>query len=84
MVRLPLVQRLIIAFTSPSRASDIEAHSRSWVMKCECGVETSIWDMGGVRYKAIGEQRTMGRCKACGKTFFGKLYRRHRDMRDDA
>jgi hypothetical protein len=40
--------------------------------------------MGGVRYKAVGEPRTMGRCKACGKAFFGKLYRRDCDPGDDA
>src|SRR5690606_32044589 len=38
--------------------------------------ETSIWEMGGIRWKAAGEPRRMGHCGTCERTFWGQVYRR--------
>ena len=65
-----LFQRLILAFVSDATARDMEAHSRAWKLVCSaCGGKTSIWDAGGIRWKAKGRPTTLTviRCSTCGK-----------------
>ena len=71
------VQKLFTGMFSPSTAADMEAHSRAWRLQCpNCGYEKSIWDMGGIRYKAIGNSRNFMRCVNCGKRSWHKMYKR--------
>jgi ribosomal protein S27E len=57
-------------------AAAMEAHSRAWLVRCpNCGHERSIWDLGGIRYKAVGNQRTLMRCEQCGKRGWHSVYR---------
>ena len=72
---MSLTQRLIKALVPARWFAAMEAHSRSWVMRCPCGYETSIWEMGGIRYRAAGNPRIMGRCAKCGQRQFGQLHR---------
>jgi hypothetical protein len=54
------MRRLRRAFLKimPQRwATAMEAESRRWMMQCPCGFEISIWDAGGLRYKATGRKR---------------------------
>ena len=45
----------------------VERESRAWAYECgQCGHRESVWDMGGIRYKASGEKSYRGRCPACG------------------
>ena len=53
----------------------LRSESESWVMRCPCGAETSVWDMGGIRWKATGEPRRMGKCSTCARVFWGTVYR---------
>lgn len=72
-------QRLILAFVSDATARDMEAHSRAWKLVCSaCGGMTSIWDAGGVRWKAKGKSTTMTiiRCSTCGKRTTHRLEHR--------
>lgn len=67
----------ILASVLPERwAASMEAESREWVMRCPCGHETSIWEMGGIRFKAAGNPHRMGLCAACGGRFWGQVYKR--------
>lgn len=45
------------------------AQSKAWLCVCSnCGFRRSVWDMGGIRYKASGgSQRTLLRCPNCGQ-----------------
>lgn len=70
-----LAHRVIRMLPSKWQGS-IEQESREWVMRCPCGTETSIWEMGGVRYKAAGNPVRSGRCAKCGQQFVGQVYRR--------
>ncbi len=71
----------ILASVLPERwAASMEAESREWVMRCPCGQETSIWDMGGIRFKAAGNPHRMGKCGVCGGRFWGKVYKRTDDL----
>ncbi|MFN9720816.1 MAG: serine/threonine-protein kinase [Planctomycetota bacterium] len=47
-------------------AESIEAESRAWKAICRCGCERSIWDLGGIRYRAFGETLRFLHCPKCG------------------
>ncbi len=53
----------------PARwAASMEAESRSWIMRCAgCGHAESVWDRGGIRWKAAGKPRVLRRCPNCGQ-----------------
>ena len=64
--------RALIARFLPDTSRQIEAESRSWMVRCpSCGHEISVWEAGGMRYKARGTPRKLGRCTQCD--FFGML-----------
>ncbi len=63
-----LIQRLILKLMPASKRQAIEAESRAWILKCDiCGSERSVWDMGGIRWKASGSPRERVKCVTCGK-----------------
>ncbi len=70
------LQRFVLRFVGDDTAAAMEAESRSWVLVGACGHETSVWDLGGIRYKAAGRPWTMGRCSSCGERVSGRLRRR--------
>ena len=61
------VQRLAKKLLPARTAAAMEAESREWRVLCACGHDRSIWDIGGIRYKAAGNPRTLMKCPACGK-----------------
>jgi hypothetical protein len=69
------LQEILATLLPDVWATSLESESRSWRMRCPCGAETSIWDMGGVRWKAAGHPRRLGTCSVCGREFLGKVYR---------
>ncbi len=71
---LSRTQRFFTRFAGAQAAAAIEAHSRAWMVQCpHCGFERSIWDLGGIRYKAAGNPRMLARCPGCGKTGWHKV-----------
>lgn len=55
----------------------MEAESREWIVHCpKCGHEVSVWDIGGIRYKAAGEPVWRRRCLGCGEVANLKVRRR--------
>lgn len=70
------VQKLLTGRASPSTAASMEAESRSWMVRCPyCGHERSVWEMGGVRYKAAGKSRQLRRCPQCKRLAWHIIYR---------
>ena len=69
------LQELLATLLPDAWAASMEDESRAWRMRCPCGEETSIWEMGGVRWKAAGQPRRLGKCGACGREFLGAVYR---------
>jgi hypothetical protein len=60
------VQKLILAAVPRSWAAAMEAESKAWIARCEsCGGERSIWDLGGIRWKAAGRPRRRFECPGC-------------------
>jgi hypothetical protein len=46
----------------------MERDSRRWVFDCRhCETTSSIWDVGGIRWKAAGTPRRGIKCPACGR-----------------
>jgi hypothetical protein len=58
-----------------SRAQELEAESRRWMMRGACGHEYSVWDAGGVRWKASGNPRAYRRCMICGQGSWHTIYK---------
>lgn len=72
---MPILRSLILKFVSYETAEKMEAESRKWKLKCNCGRETNYWDIGGLRYKAasIGK-KVMIRCPKCGLAWHDVYY----------
>ena len=68
MDELSGTQKFFKLFVSSATFADMEAESRMWKVKCpNCGNERSIWEMGGIRYKAAGNPRIYRPCPNCGQ-----------------
>lgn len=70
------VQKLVTALFPPSLAKDIEGESRTWMLRCPCGHERSVWEAGGIRAGAAGNPRRLMRCPSCGKLRWRTTYRK--------
>jgi len=70
------LQRFVLALAPKRWAADMEAESRTWLARCECGHELSIWEHGGIRWKAKGTPTRVMACPTCGKRTPHKIYRK--------
>ena len=62
---------IVMHFMSPKMKAEAEAESRQWIGICpRCQARSSVWDVGGVRYRAFGSKVTLVRCAHCGKAGF--------------
>lgn len=53
----------------------MEAELRIWRVRCpHCAAERSAWDAGWIRYKAAGTSYNYGRCPACRRFGWQKIY----------
>ncbi len=75
---MPTLTQRIVLRLMPRRAEAIERESREWFVICpNCGLERTIWDLGGVRYKASSRGKRSGlRCPSCGKRGMHRVERR--------
>jgi hypothetical protein len=70
------LQKLFVRLLPRAWAEDMEAESRAWMIRCTCGYEQSIWDAGGVRWKAAGNPKRLQRCAHCGNRTWHTVYRK--------
>ena len=61
------IQRLLQRLLPRRWAESMEAESRQWLVVCPCGESHSVWELGGIRWKAAGEPRRPLRCETCGE-----------------
>lgn len=62
-----LLQKFFMTILPRKWGEDMRAHSQAWRIRCcSCGASRSVWDAGGIRWKAasIGK-RTVGYCPHC-------------------
>ena len=77
-------QRTLTAIVPRRWAEDMEAESRSWMLHCKvCGLERSVWEMGGVRWKAAGRPSRLMHCSQCGRSTWHTLYRRQPELPEE-
>lgn len=70
------MQRFFTRFVDAETAAAMEAHSRAWLVECaHCGFTRSIWELGGIRYKATGNPRMLGSCPQCGQRGWHKVHK---------
>ncbi len=69
-----MAQRAAFAGASEERRAEIEYQSSMWMVACPCGWEQSVWDLGGVRYRAKGAKIQLRRCGACGRRELHQVY----------
>ncbi|MBE9029315.1 hypothetical protein IQ266_06005 [filamentous cyanobacterium LEGE 11480] len=71
------IQSLVKKYLPQSWSQALESESRTWVVECShCCAETSVWEMGGIRYKASGNPMMAIRCSRCGQVSTGQLHQR--------
>lgn len=71
------VQKLFKTVLPNSWAESMEKESREWLIRCaECGFEKSVWDAGGIRWKAAGNPKNKALCAKCGKLNWHSIYRK--------
>jgi len=54
-------------------AASVEAESRAWQVLCPCGFSRSVWELGGIRWKAAGEPRRRLWCPQCEQRTWHKM-----------
>jgi hypothetical protein len=60
------IQRLFHAVLPRGLFTSMEAESRTWMTTCGAGHRFSIWDAGGIRWKAMGNPTKLLCCPVCG------------------
>jgi hypothetical protein len=62
-----IVQRIVTSLAPRAWAQSIQAESEAWMVRCPaCGFEQSVWERGGLRWKASGSPRWRLACPRCG------------------
>lgn len=63
-------------FSSTKRFEAIKLESQEWQVQCsECNEFTSMWDLGGVRYRDAGNPKMRLKCPKCEKDITAELKR---------
>jgi hypothetical protein len=65
---MSLIQRFFMAIFPKSWSDDMRAESERWIIRClTCGKSRSVWEVGGIRWKAASVgKRTRIKCAQCG------------------
>jgi hypothetical protein len=71
-----VIQKFFVTIFPRAWAEEMEAESRTWMIRCTCGYEKSVWDSGGIRWKARGNPRRFRRCSNCGQSTWHTVYRK--------
>jgi hypothetical protein len=70
-------QRFSKALVSDSIFEDMKKSSSSWMVQCpNCKYERSIWEMGGIRWKAAGNPRVLRVCPNCSQKSWHFVYQK--------
>lgn len=65
------------AILPKSMFDEMEKESRLWMVQCSnCKYERSIWDIGGIRWKAAGDPKVLRLCPNCNQKNWHQIYRK--------
>ncbi len=68
------IQKLFTVILPAQWVRSMEAESRSWMIRGACGYERSVWDVGGIRWKARGTPKRYMSCQGCGQSSWRTVY----------
>lgn len=75
-MKLSIPQRIMKLFSSSTRFEAIKKESMEWQIKCpECNSYTSMWELGGVRYRDSGNPSMRLNCPKCNEKVTAELKR---------
>lgn len=75
--KLSGIQKFFLAIFPASWGRSMESSSRSWVMRCKnCQFEKSVWEWGGIRWKAAGNPERKLLCPNCKQLGWHTIYRK--------
>jgi uncharacterized Zn finger protein len=64
---MPMLRDTILRLMPASWRDAAIAESRQWATSCRsCGAESTVWDLGGLRWTARGNKVLRMRCAGCG------------------
>jgi hypothetical protein len=70
------VQRFFAAILPSSLMTAMENESRHWIIRCQaCGDSRSVWQAGGIRYRASGNKWIFRRCRNCRRLSWQPIQR---------
>jgi hypothetical protein len=72
---MSFMQKLFVALLPKKWAQSMEAESRTWMARCSCGFERSVWEAGGIRWKAAGKEYWFLACPHCGQSHWHTVYK---------
>ncbi len=71
------LQKLVVAVLPRKWAASIESESRTWMERSSsCEMERSLWEAGGIRWKAAGTERRYLYCPKCARSQWHTIYKR--------
>lgn len=74
---MTFIQQLLTRVLPHSWTEKMRAESLTWMLRCpNCGLERSVWETGGIRWKATGSPRRLMACSQCGQRTWHTLYRK--------
>ncbi|HMO58997.1 MAG TPA: hypothetical protein PKA05_20510, partial [Roseiflexaceae bacterium] len=73
---MSFVQRVCRRLFPAAWFAAMRAESLSWMVRCSCGFERSVWELGGIRWKASGQPRRRMRCIHCGEWTWHRIYQK--------
>jgi hypothetical protein len=77
---MTFIQQFFIAILPRTWSEDMRTESLDWICRCTCGFERSVWEMGGIRWKAKGAPQRLILCPKCGQQTWHKIYRKSVDQ----
>jgi hypothetical protein len=72
---MSFIQKLLLVILPRQWGEEMMAESLQWQVRCSCGSEYSVWEAGGIRWKAKGNPKLYRKCASCGQTTWQTIYR---------
>ena len=73
---MPFLRSLVLRALPQRWRADAERDSRLWRTECTgCGHISNVWELGGLRWRAVGQPLTAMRCAGCGKVRMQRISR---------
>lgn len=73
---MAFTQQFLSWILPTGKFEEMRNESLSWMVQCTCGFERSVWEIGGVRWKANGNPKRFAACPSCGQKTWHRVYQK--------